>query len=462
MEGAYLDPMIDLDIRIRRVEVDARAALLLHHLVAAGQLHADLELGRPHVVLAEQVAQQVGGVARHALVARGGRGARVVGHAAAGRDLERAARVGAVAGRVGALLEQLYAARRLETMHALVAREVLHVLRDEHLQPVTLHLGQRRQLEGNGHLRAEREALAGDDDVVMQLVLPVATDSDGLDGLEAALGRRADQRHVLAADQVRAKGASALHHGLELVAHAAELDVDALGQARVDGQLKVIDVVARREQPVPLLRHRRVGRGLRVVVMVVRLEREALEFTGGGAAGTETRRGAVAAWVHVEGRHAGRDLARRRNGTLERSHAVGVVARVGKGGIEEGPGVIHEGLGVLELHLPRRNALGPIRFGPAPELEVDGLDLGAFGDAQMQTPSQHGRARLDRVLLVEALQEEHGLGQGDAHGDAVARRDGLLMLRRWKGRHGGGRRLGGAIAVPDLVGQAGGAETCAG
>jgi hypothetical protein len=52
-------------------------------------------------------------------------------------------------------------------MDSLVVAEILDVLSDKHLDTMTLHLGERGQLEGNGNLCTEWEGFARDDYVVV-------------------------------------------------------------------------------------------------------------------------------------------------------------------------------------------------------------------------------------------------------------------------------------------------------
>jgi hypothetical protein len=52
-------------------------------------------------------------------------------------------------------------------MHSLVVAEIFDVLGDKHLDAMTLHFGERGQLESNRNLCTEWEGFARDDDVVM-------------------------------------------------------------------------------------------------------------------------------------------------------------------------------------------------------------------------------------------------------------------------------------------------------
>ena len=93
--------------------------------------------------------------------------------------------------------------------------------------------------------------------------------------------------------------------------------------------------------------------------------------------------------------------------------------------------------------VPGARTFGPFRRGPAAEAQADRLQLGRLRHAQNQTAAQDGGLGGGDVLLLEALEEEVGLGEGNGQYQAVAGSERLLVRRP-----GGRRRRGGMHGHP--------------
>lgn len=98
--------MIDLDILVGGVEMEALRFVPVLHFMAARQLYTKLHLGRSDTSVACEIAQQVRPSSIHNFLASSSSGAVVPIDATAGGDAHGATRVGTCASRLSSLLKQ--------------------------------------------------------------------------------------------------------------------------------------------------------------------------------------------------------------------------------------------------------------------------------------------------------------------------------------------------------------------
>ena len=158
---------MDLDVLVCRIKVQSLAPVSLPHVLTARQLHIKLHLRQSNIRLALQIPKQIRRVQRlHALTSRRSRSG-IIRNPTASRDTHIAALERADVVSVRPLLEQLHLSRGLHPVDSFAAAEVLDILRDQHFDAMALHLRQGSELESDRDFGAEREALAGYDDVVV-------------------------------------------------------------------------------------------------------------------------------------------------------------------------------------------------------------------------------------------------------------------------------------------------------
>ena len=102
---ADLDPVINLNILIGRVEMKSLGFIAVLHLMTAWQLHIKLHLGRTHACIAGKVAQYVGAASIHNFLTPCSSGAIVPVNTASGSNTHGASWVGTGAGRIGPFFE---------------------------------------------------------------------------------------------------------------------------------------------------------------------------------------------------------------------------------------------------------------------------------------------------------------------------------------------------------------------
>lgn len=256
----HLDPVIDIDVFPAAVRVQAELLVLGHHL-AGGDLHVGLELGGPphaletQLQLAEEIVRGLGERLGGDAAAGGIVGAAAAGHfsgflalvrgqlaAANGAD-RRVAPVG-IEGLSGHLFEEENLAARVLARDSLVIGPVLGGFGQKDFNFVNVNLVEGRQLKGNGNLGANGEALAGNDNVVVELIFPLPAYRDGLRHFLRHLIGQADNGDFLDAVQIRLKGTGAVDGGVQLPLDGAVLKLGGLELVVVDGKLKGVVVGA--------------------------------------------------------------------------------------------------------------------------------------------------------------------------------------------------------------------------
>ena len=132
----------------------------------------------------------------------------------------------------------------------------MYVFRHIDLYSMTLDFGEGCQLERYGHLRSQRKRLSRDDDVIMQLVLPISRNGNGLHRFKRVFRRGPDHGNFSSPNEICSKSTCSFDGSLQLILYTAELHVNRLWHTRIDRELKAINVVTWRKGPITLCSNR--------------------------------------------------------------------------------------------------------------------------------------------------------------------------------------------------------------
>ena len=150
-----LDPMMHLNVLECRIEMKLLNPILLFHIMAAGQLNVELHLCGANIMFPFESTQEICAIAGHIFISSCCSVSEIIIDAATRGDAYGAPGVSTCAWPISPFLKQLHFPSRLQSVYSLVLGIVLYVLRDKHLDTMTLDFGEGRKFERNWNLRTQ-------------------------------------------------------------------------------------------------------------------------------------------------------------------------------------------------------------------------------------------------------------------------------------------------------------------